>query len=158
MLIENYKGVDIRHNAAKDEFFTNIVINKKSNGKKEFISFPRLQKTRDEIDKFLNTAAKKPVLKKAWMRGRYDNNFYELVDVILLNTISKQVVVKNKEGRETHIELSKYDDDYKIFLSCKENDAIIKTLNEKLKAIAKIEKETSCSGGKLIPFTMDNFK
>ena len=65
MLIENYKGIDIFHNAQKDEFYTTIIVRKSSIGKKdEVISSPRLQRTRDDIDKFLNTAAKKPVVKK----------------------------------------------------------------------------------------------
>ena len=158
MQIENYKGIAIMHNATKDEFYTNVVIRKSSNGKKdEYITAPRLQRVRDDIDKFLNTAAKKPVLKKAWLKGRYDSDGYKLVEIILHNSISKTVMLQDKEGKTitTNIE-SRYNDD-KVYLSCKENDAIIADLNKKIADIEKIEKTLSCSRGKLIPLLNEHF-
>ncbi|MFM2456622.1 hypothetical protein QU896_29330, partial [Citrobacter freundii] len=87
--IENYKGIEISHDAVKDEFYTNVIIRKSSTGKKdEYITAPRLQRVRDSIDKFLNTAAKKPVLKKAWYKGRYESDGYKLVDILIYNSIS----------------------------------------------------------------------
>ncbi len=160
MLIENYKGIDINHDAKKDEFFTNVVINIKSNNKKEFICSGRLQKIRDDIDKFLNTATKKPVLKKAWIKGRYESSAYEPCEIILYNMISKTVIVKIKDGKEKTIRISDYGNynDEKLLISCKENDAIIKNLNEKQKEIEKINKEVSCSSGKLLPLKLEHFE
>ncbi len=159
MQIENYKGIAIMHNATKDEFYTNVVIRKSSNGKKdEYITAPRLQRVRDDIDKFLNTAAKKPVLKKVWLKGRYDSDSYKLVEVILHNSISHTVMVKDKEGKVSTIGLNEYRSDDKLYISCKENDAIIANLVKKNAEIEKIKKETSCSGGKLIPLKLEHFK
>jgi len=155
MKIENYKGVDILHDAKKDEFYTNIVIRKGEFGRKsELISAPRLQKTRDEIDKFLNTAAKKPVLKKAWLRY---HETYEKVEVVLFNSISETTQIKKSDGRTELLKEASYRNDEKLFLSCKENDSIIEVLNKKQKEIEKIRKEISCSGGKLIPLSKVHF-
>jgi hypothetical protein len=161
MLIENYKGIEINHNAAKDEFYTNIIIRKGSNGKKdEYITSPRLQRVRDDIDKFLNTAAKKPVLKKAWYKGKYESDAYKLVYVIIHNAISDTVVVQEKGGKPVSVALNDngWRNDSKLFLSCKENDAIIANLIKKEAEISKIKKETSCSSGKLLPLKMEHFK
>lgn len=161
MLIEKYKGIDIKHDAAKDEFFTNIIIRKGGNGKKdEYISAPRLQRLRDELDKFLNTAAKKPVLKKVWAKGKYDSDQYKLAQVILFNSITGQVIIKYDDGNTKPVYLTgnSYSRDEKLFLSCKENDSILKLINQKLAAIKAIEKELSCTRGKLIPLELEHFK
>ncbi len=157
MKIENYKGIDIMHDAKRDEFFTKIVIRNGSYGKKdEVIKSPRLQKTRDEIDKFLNTASKKPVLKKAWHR-EYDSYLYVKVDILLFNMISNNFQI-SFNGRILSFNINKYSDDKKLFICCKENDAIVKSLNDKIEQIKKIEKEKSCSSGKLIPLKMEHFE
>lgn len=161
MLIENYKGIEINHNAAKDEFYTNVIIRKGSNGKKdEYIGSPRLQRVRDDIDKFLNTAGKKPVLQKAWHKGKYDSDTYKLVDIIIHNAISNTVMIQEKDGKPTSVALNDngYRSDSRLFLSCKENDAIIANLIKKEAEINKIKKETSCSSGKLLPLKMEHFK
>lgn len=161
MLIENYKVIDINHDAAKDEFYTTIVIRKSTTGKQdEYIRGGRLQNTRDQIDKFLNTASKKPVLKKAWLRGRYNSSGYEQVNVIVYNKITNYVVVsKEGDSKQINIALSNqnYGDRNKLYLDCKENAAIISTLKKKEEEKRKIEKETSCSSGKLIPLTLEHF-
>ncbi len=163
MLIETYKGIEIFHNAVKDEFYTNIIIRKAGgfNKKNEYIRESRLQRIRDEIDKFINTAAKKPLLKKAWHKGRYSSDFYNQVEVILYNKISGYVMVRDVSGKESTMYLSetnyRYSDD-KLYIRCKENDAIIAKLMKNKEAIEKIQKEQSCSGGKLIPFTSEHFK
>lgn len=160
MLIENYKGIEIFHNASSDIFYTTIVIRKGTNGRKdEFLSFPRLQKTRDEIDKFLNTSAKKPILKKAWYKGKYDSDGYKLVEVVVYSDISQTVTIKGKDVREEKIDLKdEYYNNIKLFLHCKENDAIISNLIKKKSEIDKINKEISCSGGKLLPLKLEHFK
>ncbi len=157
MKIENYKGIDIMHDAKKDEFFTSIVILNKSYGKKdEVIRSPRLQKTRDEIDKFLNTASKKPVLKKAWYK-EYDSYPYVKVDILLFNMISNTFQI-SFNNRLLSFNLNRHNDDKKLFICCKENDTIVKSLNDKMEQIKKIEKEKSCSSGKLIPLKMEHFE
>lgn len=157
MKIENYKGVDIFHNATKDEFYTSLVIRKGSNGKRdEVVQAYRLQRIRDDIDKFLNTAAKKPVLKKAWLLR--SSEVFEQVDVIMYSTISGGVMVRDKAGKMVSIEKDKWTESYKLYIACKENDSIIATLNKKNAEINKIKKETSCSSGKLIPLTAVHFK
>lgn len=157
MLIENYKGIDICHDAGKDIFYTSIVINARATKKDEVISGPRLQRIRDDIDKFLNTASKKPVLKKAWLKDRSDN--YALVDIILFNSISQTVMVSDKDGKIKTIKLSPmWTSDDKLLLSCKENKAIIANLIKKKAEIDKINKETSCSRGKLLPLKLEHFK
>lgn len=160
MLIEIYKGIEINHNAVKDEFYTNVLIKKAGIGKKdEYITGPRLQRVRDDIDKFLNTAAKKPTVKKAWYKGRGSNSNYTLVDIIIYNAISGEVMVQEKNGRPVYVKLeSNYRPDEKLYLSCKENDAIIALLVKKQAEIDKINKETSCSSGKLIPLNGSHFK
>lgn len=150
MLIETYKGVQIHHNAELDEFYTNIVINKKSNGKKEFIRAGRLQKTRDEIDKFLNTAAKKPAVQKAWLRK---DDHFELVDVILYNNISKKFMIKKaKSQKPEELGERRYGSE-QLYIKSKENDAIVHDLIKKNAEIEKIKKTTSCAMGKLIPLS-----
>lgn len=157
MLIENYKGVEIHHNATSDEFFTNIVILKGEFGKKDqVIRNGRLQATRDHIDKFLNTASKKPVVPKAWYRGKYNSDNYEKVDVILISNITDTIQIKRAGkiltvGKDRH----RNNEQGNLYLCCKENDAIISNLNKKQKEIEKIEKEISCSSGKLIPFSKE---
>src|ERR1700748_1905212 len=146
MLIEVYKGIEINHNAEKDIFTTNIVVFKAHIAKKnEYINGPRLQKVRIEIDKFLNTSAKKPVLKKVWIKGRYESSPYELREIIIYNPISNTVMVRGKEGKIANLTLQgKGYNEEKIFLSCKQNDLIIKNMNAKTLEIEKIKKETSC--------------
>lgn len=158
MLIEIYKGIEINHNANTDEFYTSIIINTKSNGKKEYITAGRLQKIRDDIDKFLNTAAKKPFISKAWKKGKYNSEKYELVDIIILSAITGGITYK-QDGRLETTGTHRYSsDDPKLFLKCKENDAIIENLNKKQAEINKIEKEISCSSGKLLPLKNEHFK
>lgn len=159
MLIELYKGIQIFHDATKDEFYTQIVINKRSGKKDEYIRGGRLGGVRDSIDKFLNTAAKKPVIKTAWIKGKYEYDRYEKVDVIILNAIINSVVVKDKNGKlkDAVIDSSRYGRDDKLYLCCKENDAIIANLNKKQEEIEKIKNETSCSSGKLIPLKSEHF-
>jgi len=155
MLIEIYKGVQITHNSAKDEFHTDIVVNKKLNGKKDYIKHSRLQAVRDEVDKYLNTAAKKPILKKGWIKGRHEDS-WKSVDIICYNSISGEVIIKD-ENKQREIKLpGQYSDD-RIVISCKENDAIIANLNKKSAEIERIKKEVSCSGGKLIPLKAEHF-
>lgn len=158
MLIENYKGVEINHNATADEFYTNIVLLKGTNGKKDqYIRNGRLQATRDMIDKFLNTAAKKPVLTKAWYKGKYDSDEYEKVEVILRNEISGDIQIKN-DGKIYNLNKNGCRSEQgKLYLSCKENDAIIAILKKKEAEIEKIEKEVRCTSGKLIPFVAGHF-
>lgn len=159
MKIENYKGIDIFHNAEKDEFHTNIVILKGSNGKKdEYISSYRLQKTRDEIDKFLNTASKKPVVKKAWYR-KYDTDKLKLVDVQLYNFISDSIMIKDVDGRNVVIDLkSSYSRDKQLYIQCKENDATVTALNKKIDEISKMRTEENCIKSKLILMDAKHFK
>jgi hypothetical protein len=159
MLIENYKGIDILHDANKDEFYTSIVIRKGSGSRKdEFIRSGRLQKCRDEIDKFLNTSGKKPVLKKAWHRGRYESGDYRLVDVILYNAISGDIQVRDSDNKLITISKDSYRSNGTLYLDCVENKTNIALLNKKIQDVKRIEKETSCTVGKLIPLTVEHFK
>lgn len=157
MLIETYKGVSVFHDAAKDEFYTQIVINKRSGKSDEFIKGGRLGAIRDNIDKFLNTAAKKPIITKAWHKGRYETDKYEKVDIIIMNAISNTVMIKFEDGKTKSLSFLGYNREGGLFLSCKENDEIIKNLNKKEQEIAKIKKETSCTSGKLIPLKSEHF-
>lgn len=162
MLIENYKGIDINHDANKDEFLTSVVIRKGQDGKKnEYIGGQRLQKVRNEIDKFLNVAGKKPVLKKAWYRGKYQNDKFEKVEIVVYSTITSLITFK-MVGSE-RLSTAKLSDMSKgtselLILSCKENDAIIAAIQKRDKEIKKIENETSCSSGKLIPLSLEHFQ
>lgn len=158
MLIENYKGIEIFHNAEKDEFYTKVVINKRSGKSDEYIKGGRLGSIRDNIDKFLNTAAKKPVLKAAWMKGKYEEVF-EKVDIVILNAITNSVMVRGKDGKlkDAVIEGGKYGREDRLYLVCKENDAIVSNLNKKHQEMEKIKHETSCSSGKLIPLKPEHF-
>jgi len=161
MLIENYKGIDINHDAKKDEFFTSVVIRKDEDEKKnEYIGGQRLQKVRNEIDKFLNVAAKKPVLKKAWYRGKYQSDKFEPVEIIVYSTITSLVTFKKKgSDRLSTVKLTDMQrgSSEMLILSCKENDAIIAAMQKRDKEIEKIVKETSCASGKLIPLTLEHF-
>lgn len=156
MLIEIYKGVEIFHDASKDFFYTKIVINKRQFKKDEVIQAGRLQATRDEVDKFLNTSAKKSAIKKAWL-GRERESF-ELVEIFCLNAITGEVMVKTKDGKVKNASLGHtgYREE-RLFLQCKENDAIIANLQKKAAEIEKIKKETSCSSGKLLPAKPEHF-
>ncbi len=150
MLIENYKGVEIHHNGTSDEFYTDIVINTTHNGKNEYIRNGRLQKTRELIDKFLNTASKKPQMQKAWLK---ENNDYTLVEVILFNKISGCYMFK-RSAKDRPEELGKKAyRGQQLFIKSKENDAIISALKKSQSEISKIEKTISCSAGKLIPLS-----
>lgn len=158
MKIENYKGVDIWHNASSDEFYTTMVVLKGQHGRKdECITGGRLQKVRNDIDKFLNTAAKKPVMKRAWLKSKYEGGEYELVDIIIYNAISDSVHIRYKNGRTENLGKSEYNSEKRLFISCKENDAIVSGLNKKIREMAKMKKEMSCPGGKLIPLCAEHF-
>lgn len=157
MLIEIYKGISIYHNAEKDDFYTDIVINKKYNGNKEYIRKGRLQQLRNEIDKFLNVASKKPVLKKAWLSDGNTEETFELVTIILYNAITKCVRILRDNGRTSDIETVGYKSD-KLFIKSRENDVVISAINARTKAIEKIKKETKCSRGKLIKVELEHFK
>ena len=161
MLIENYKGIDIFHNAQKDEFYTTIIVRKSSIGKKdEVISSPRLQRTRDDIDKFLNTAAKKPVVKKAWLIGesRYGSkDTFEKVDVIIYNSISQTTQIKKADGKVETLKKPNYSNDSRLYLCCKENDIIVANLMKANAEIEKIQKTVSCSSGKLLPMIEEHY-
>jgi len=162
MLIENYKGIDINHDASKDEFTTNIIILKGTGGKKdEYIKNGRLQKVRDDIDKFLNTAGEKPVLQKCWTR-RYDNDLFKLANIIIFNKISNQAIIQIENDSNlltVKMGTGYYNNsDHKAWIQCEENDSIIDNLNSKREEINKINKEVSCSSGKLIPLSPDHFK
>src|SRR5688500_13988840 len=150
MLIENYRGVNILHDATKDEFYTNLVIRKGTMGKKdEYITSGRLQKIRDIIDRFLNTASKKPVVKKAWLKSKYESDGYKQVDIVLYNAISNTVLVKETDGKTQTINLNDYHErNGKLYLDCQENTTNISLLNKRNNEIKKIEKEVSCTGGK----------
>jgi hypothetical protein len=156
MRIERYKGVEIHHDAMKDEFYTQIVINKREGKRDEVIKGTRLQSVRDSIDKFLNTAAKKPIIQKAWLISKNDNEKYEPVDIILINLISGDIQVRKKDGKMEVVEKKSYYGP-RLFLSCKENDAMVKALQQKLDQIEKIRKEFSCTSGKLIPLKEEHF-
>lgn len=153
MLIETYKGIQIKHDAKADEFYTDIVINTTPSGKKEYIRGGRLQKVRDYVDKFLNTSGKKVVIPQAWLK---DGETYQLVDVILFNAISKRFVIQKKGHRQEEFGASRYGRSAQLFIKSKENDAIIKELIAKQVEIAKIEKTVSCSSGKLIPLSEEH--
>ncbi len=73
MLIETYKGVQIHHNGQTDEFYTDIVLNTTLNGKKEYIRNGRLQKIREQLDKFLNTVRRIYRLNFKNKKYSYDN-------------------------------------------------------------------------------------
>lgn len=150
MLIETYKGVQIHHNGHTDEFYTDIVINTTHSGKKEFIKNGRLQKTRELLDKFLNTASKKPIIQKAWLN---EGDEYILVDVILFNKISGCFMFKRSEKDRPEELGKKAYRGQQLFIKSKENDAIISELKKKQSEISKIEKAVSCSSGKLIPLS-----
>lgn len=156
MLIEKYKGIDVFHDAAKDEFYTKIVINKRQGKSDEVIKGGRLGAVRDNIDKFLNTAAKKPIIKKAWYKGRNDYDGYQKVDVIVYNAISGSIMVEFEDGKIKFTSVGQYRDE-KLYICCKENDAIVANLQKKQAEIDKIKKETSCSSGKLIPVKPEHF-
>lgn len=158
MLIEIYKGIEIFHNAVKDEFYTTVVINKRSGKPDEIIKGGRLGVVRENLDKWLNTAAKKPIVKLAWYKGKYDYDPYEKVEVIIFNAITNSGMVKGKDGRLKEVPISpdRYREE-RLFLSCKENDAIIANLNKKREEIEKIKEEISCSSGKLIPCKPEHF-
>lgn len=158
MLIEIYKGIEIFHNAAKDEFYTNVVVNKRSGKPDEVIKGGRLGAVHEILDKWLNTAAKKPIVKLAWYKGKYEYDPYEKVEVLIFNAITSSAMIKGKDGRLKEVSISpdRYRDE-RIFLSCKENDAIIANLNKKREEIEKIKRETSCSSGKLIPCKPEHF-
>lgn len=158
MLIEVYKGIEIFHNAVKDEFYTTVVINKRPGKSDETIKGGRLGAVRENLDKWLNTAAKKPIVKLAWYKGKYEYDPYEKVEVVVFNAITNSAAIKGKDGRLKEVLVAKngYLDE-RIFLACKENDAIIANLNKKREEIEKIKKETSCSSGKLIPCKPEHF-
>lgn len=161
MKILNYKGVDVNHDASSDKFYTNIIILKANNGRKDqCISGTGLQAVLDSIDKFLNTAGKKPVLPKAWLKGKYDSDAYEEVEVVLYNTISGVVHVRNKNGKVSTVLFDRHN--YKregtLYLKCKENDTLISTINKKNEAVKKIEKEVNCTSGKLLPLNLEHFE
>lgn len=160
MHIETYKGVQIHHNASKDIFYTSLVILPARNGKRdEVIENPRLQATKDAIDKFLNTAAKKPAIQKAWYRQYEDSGPYEKVEVILFNSINDTYIIRKADGKTVTMK-KEYNSGYdrgSLYLACKENDAIIATLNKKEIEKQKIKKEVSCMAGKLIPVTKEHF-
>ena len=161
MKIENYKGIDIFHNAEKDEFVTKIVV--LPNSKKDStIRNGRLQKVRDEIDRFLNTAAKKPVLKKAWVwKDKYnDESGYVKADILIFNCLTNNATIQREGFKATEdFNLTPYwNSDKKVFICCKENDAIIAQMNKDFEAIAKIKKQRSCASGKLIPLAIEHFK
>jgi len=155
MLIETYKGVQINHDAKVDEFYTTIVINTTSSGKKEYLRGSRLQKLRDGIDKFLNTAGKKPKIQKAWLRR---DDTYQLVQVVLYNNISKRFMIKrsDKDRPEELGSSSSYRRSEQLYLCCKENDAIVAQLQKAQAEISKIQKTVSCSSGKLIPLSEEH--
>lgn len=156
MLIENYKGVSIFHNQKTDEFYTNLVINKTHNGKKEVIQNGRLQKTRELIDKFLAVSAKKPAIKKAWLKteNHYGPSEFELVDVVIFNNITKNFVIKKQnETRLEELGQRRSGRSSQLFIKCKENDAIIKDLQKRGAEYEKMRKASSCAEGKLIPLS-----
>lgn len=154
MLIETYKSVQINHDAKLDEFYTSIVLNTTSKGKKEYLRGGRLQKLRDGIDKFLNTAGKKPVVQKAWLKR---DETYSLVEVVLYNSISKKWVIKKSDkDRPEELGGGSYRRSEQLFLKSKENDAIIANLQKAQAEITKIEKTVSCSSGKLIPLSEEH--
>ncbi len=161
MLIENYKGIEIFHNAQKDEFYTTIIVRKSLNAKKdEVIASPRLQRTRDDIDKFLNTAAKKPIVKKAWLRA--ENRWkvldtFEKVEIIIYNSISRTTQIKKADGTVETLRGSNYSDESRLYLCCKENDAIVARLMKANAEVEKIKKEISCTTGKLLPMTQKHY-
>lgn len=151
MLIETYKGVEILHDAKLDEFYTNIVVNTTINGKKEYLRNGRLQRLREALDKFLNTAAKKPAIQKAWLK---DGDDFELVDVILFSNISKTFMIKKSaKDRMEEFGPRRYGRSAQLFIKCKENDAIVSAIQKANKEKDKIERAVSCSSGKLIPLS-----
>lgn len=158
MLIEIYKGIEIFHNAAKDEFYTKVVVNKRSGKPDEVIKGGRLGSVHEILDKWLNTAAKKPIVKLAWYKGKYEYDPYEKVEVLIFNAITSSAMIKGKDGLLKEVSVSPaWPRDERILLSCKENDAIIANLNKKREEIEKIKRETSCSSGKLIPCKPEHF-
>lgn len=150
MLIETYKGVEIHHDGHTDEFYTNVVVNTTLAGKKEYIRNGRLQKTRELLDRFLNTAAKKPQMQKAWLK---EDSQYTLVEIILYNKISGTFMFRRSPNAKMEELGKKAYRGQQLFIKSKENDAIISELNKKNGEIAKIEKTISCSSGKLIPLS-----
>jgi len=160
MLIETYKGVQVFHNASKDEFYTHlVVIATKGDKKDEILKHQRLQGMRDMIDKYLAVSTKKPTIPKGWYKGKYSSDPYEKVDVILYSTISDTVIVRKANGKEVQMKkgYSSGYDEGSLYLACKKNEALIKAIVEKQKSIDKIKKEVSCTSGKLLPFTKEHF-
>lgn len=161
MLIEIYKGIQIIHDASHDIFNTNIVVNKKFNGKKEFISSPRLQKVRDEIDRYLNTNSTKPVIKFGWLKNEDYNRYstYEKVELISYNPIVDSITYKKiSDGKIGTADRVSYYRKSQVYISCKENDEIISAIKKKTAEIEKISKSFNCNEGKLIPVKEEHFK
>lgn len=76
----------------------------------------------------------------------------------LYNAITGGIVVKLKDGKLKDIAPGRYSSrSDRIFIGCKENDAIVAVLNKKREEIEKIKMETSCSSGKLIPCKQEHF-
>ena len=165
MLIENYKGIEIKHDAQHDEFFTDIEVGKTFKGKKQYIRNKGLQKTRDDIDKYLATASKKPVLQKVWIRNKegYSSKEYDYTEATLIsyNAISGEVRVTNEGGKgykDISLNGRGYSSDQKLFIQCNENNAIVKAAKKVNAEIEKHEKSISCLTGKMIPLTVEHFK
>ena len=163
MLIEIYKGVVINHDVVKDIFTTNLVVLSKktanvynSSQKNSYVSSPRLQATRDEIDRVLNASTTKPLLKKGWYRYS-DNSDFEAVTIVYYNLLSKKAQIKKADGTTKDIGLgnNNYGGEGKLYIDSKENNALIANIIKVEKEIKDLKKKISCS--RLIPLTEEHF-
>ncbi len=153
MKTETYKGIDIMHSADKNKFYTKVFIRKRTSGRiQPYISASKIEKVKSEIDLFIKSISAKAGLKKAWLKDCYADGGYKLVDIILYDSASNSVTIRNQKLKITTIPLSEYKfNNDKIFINSKYNNALVNRLNAKQFEIDVLKQQKNSLKEKMVP-------
>mgnify|MGYP003520848246 CR=1 FL=1 len=106
MKIETHKGIVIYLDSKTKEYYTEVVIRKKSPRKSQYTRSKQITAVRLEIDRFLASLGK--THPKVWVRGYFEHSKYRHVELIFQDKVAKIITVRDKSGRISTIAISDY--------------------------------------------------
>lgn len=159
MKIENHKGVAIFHDSKKNEYYTEVVIRKKTKTGNQYTASKYLERVRMDIDRFLAVVAKKKSYSKVWVKGAYEDSRYHLSEVIFQDKSAKIMTIRSKGGKITTISLSDYKFEApKVFANTTYNQQTIYAMEKAQESIESLRNERSRMKLTLTPFESKSLK
>ncbi len=154
MKIETHNGIGIFYDPKKAQYYTEVVISRKSPGRIQYTTGKTVERVRMQIDRFLAVVKKKGRLRLVWVRGKYIDSHFSVAQIIFQDKESKIITVRNiKGGLIRTVSLSNYKfDASKAFTYTGPNSKIVLSINKEQTKISKAQASRAKSTSALVPF------